>query len=245
MNRSETLRVFWPRRPRPGNFGDLLGPVIMKHYGYSIEHAKQDTAQIFGCGSVAKLATPGSVVLGSGIISSYTEVAANAHWIWVRGPETRHRVMACGGTCPEIFGDPALLLPRVMAASRRKHFDLGIVPHYVDHDTVTRLYPKHRIINVLNSDPLRVARAITECRAIISSSLHGLIVAQAYGIPAAWVRFSDNLAGDGVKFRDYYASVGLTDVEPSSMDQPQFLTGGYDDTAIHDIMSRGSWLDLL
>ena len=73
------LRLFWPRRPRPGNFGDLLGPVIMQHYGYRVEHAKQDNAQVFHCGSVAKLATPGSVVLGSGVISSYNDVDPAAH----------------------------------------------------------------------------------------------------------------------------------------------------------------------
>lgn len=239
------LRLFWSRRPHPGNFGDLLAPVILRHYGYQVEHAKQDNAEIFACGSVGKLASAGSVVLGSGVISSYNDVDPRAHWIWTRGPETRSRVLACGGSCPEIYGDPALLLPRIQPPSRRKHFDLGIVPHYVDYDQVCKTYPKHRVINVLNSDPLRVVNAITECRQIIASSLHGLIVAQAYGIPAAWIKFSDNLSGDGVKFRDYFQSVALAHAEPSTMQQPEFYLGHYDDSAINDIMTQGQWMSLL
>ena len=241
----EPLRVFWPRRPRPGNFGDLLGPEILQHYGYKFQHAKQDTAQVFGCGSVAKLATAGSVVLGSGVISSYNDVDPRAHWIWVRGPETRARVLACGGTCPEIYGDPALLLPRIVAPSRRQHFDLGIVPHYVDHAAIQARYPGERVINVLNPRALQVVLAITECRHIISSSLHGIIVAHAYGIPAAWAQFSDALAGDGVKFRDYFQSVGIRDARPSTVEDPIFYQPSFNDSVIHDIMSTGGWLDLV
>ena len=217
----------------------------MTHYGYRFDHAKQENAQVFHCGSVAKLAGPGSVVLGSGIISSYNDVDPRAHWIWVRGPETRARVLACGGTCPEIYGDPAMLMPRIVAPSRRKHFDLGYVPHYVDYSLVQSLHPDQRVINVLNSDATRVVRAITECRQIISSSLHGIIVAHAYGIPAAWVRYSNNLAGDDVKFRDYFASVGFNDVQPSDADAPIFYLPEISDETIHDILQQGHWLERL
>jgi len=34
-------------------------------------------------------------------------------------------------------------------------------------------------------------------------------VAHAYGIPAVWVKFSNKLFGDNIKFYDYFASVGI------------------------------------
>jgi hypothetical protein len=51
-----------------------------------------------------------------------------------------------------------------------------------------------------------VAEEVRGCRRIASSSLHGLVLADGYRIPAIWVRFSDRPGGDGFKFRDYLAS---------------------------------------
>jgi hypothetical protein len=59
-----------------------------------------------------------------------------------------------------------------------------------------------------------VIDAIASCRAILSSSLHGIIAAHAYGVPATWVKPSDRPKGDGFKFLDYWASMGRDDVKP-------------------------------
>ena len=53
-------------------------------------------------------------------------------------------------------------------------------------------------------------RQIAECRFILSSSLHGLIIADSMGIPNLHVEFGDRLLGDGYKFDDYYSAYGLT-----------------------------------
>jgi hypothetical protein len=132
-----------------------------------------------------------------------------ARYLAVRGPLTRDVVLRAGGDCPEVYGDPALLLPLVYlrSAFRERRHDIGLVPHYVDLKAA-RNYGLP-IINPLRADPLEVVNEILACRAILSSSLHGIIVAHAYGIPAAWVRLSDRLDGDDTKFRDYAASVGI------------------------------------
>lgn len=65
--------------------------------------------------------------------------------------------------------------------------------------------------------PISVLHDIARCEYILSSSLHGLVVADALGIPNAWILLSDKVHGNGFKFRDYhsafncsYESVALT-----------------------------------
>ena len=62
---------------------------------------------------------------------------------------------------------------------------------------------------------------MTACAYIVSSSLHGICVAEAYGIPAVWVRLADNIVGGEFKFRDYYASTGR-DMHPQDWRRQYF-----------------------
>jgi pyruvyltransferase len=54
----------------------------------------------------------------------------------------------------------------------------------------------------------------------LSSTLHGLVFAHAYGKPALWLEFGDRVLGNGFKFFDYYHSIG---VQPQ--DVPYFRVG--------------------
>lgn len=238
--KKEVLNVFWFRRPRPGNFGDILTPLILAHYGYQVNHSMQEDADYMMIGSIAKLARPGITVLGSGAMTSGAKLDPGANWRWVRGPHTRDLVIRNGGECAEIYGDPAMLLPRIIAPAADKKHAVGIVPHYVDYQETKDRYPDLPVINILNSDPAEVVREITQCERIISSSLHGIIAAHAYGIPAAWVEFGDRLSGDGTKFHDHYESVGLAALA-STVDSPVFTTATFDDSEIHRILQQGDF----
>lgn len=232
------IKVFWYRKPKPGNFGDILTPLILAAYGYNIEHAMPDAADYVMVGSIAKIILPRHTVLGSGVMTADPALCSTANWLWARGPRTRRAVLANGGHCPEVYGDPALLLPRIIPATAEKKYQIGIVPHYVDYAQVLESYPGYRVINLLNSDPRAVIKEITECEQIISSSLHGIVAAHAYGIPAAWVKFSDKLAGDDTKFHDHYESIGLT-AQLSSVDSPVFSCEEFSDSAIDTILKQG------
>jgi hypothetical protein len=89
------------------------------------------------------------------------------------------------------------------------HNVVGVFAHYCDLEDPQILAGKWNVINPLG-DPLAVIDHMRKFSPILSSSLHGIILAHAYGIPAAWVRLSDKLFGDGVKFADYADSVGIT-----------------------------------
>ena len=62
-----------------------------------------------------------------------------------------------------------------------------------------------------------VIENLCDCERIVSSSLHGLIMATAYGIPCRWAELSDNVIGDGTKFRDFFQSVHMSDQQPLNM----------------------------
>ena len=213
------LKVWWSQGPKPGNFGDILTPYILKYYNIPFEFSKKSYNTIC-IGSIASKAKDDTLVLGSGIINSFEKLNINADWRFVRGPYTRRRIVDLGGECPEIYGDPAMLLP-LFCEESKKEYDVGIVPHYVDYNLVKDTYNLEFVINVLDN-PLNVTKQITKCRFIISSSLHGIIVANAYGIPAAWVKFSNKLHGDDIKFKDYGDSVG-EEIISSTYKNPVFV----------------------
>jgi hypothetical protein len=210
-----TLTAWWSTRPLPGNLGDILSPLLIKRlYDYELKYDSSfDKHHLLAVGSILSKATGKSTVWGSGIINSSEVPSREARYLAVRGPLSYERIIQVGGKCPEVFGDPALLLPLVHAPDISKKYKLGIIPHYVDYDTVRQWYSDTDIpvINILNADPLSVVDQILECENIISSSLHGLIISNAYGIPAKWVKFSNKLVGDDVKFLDYHASVNMKD----------------------------------
>jgi len=70
---------------------------------------------------------------------------------------------------------------------------------------------------------------------ILSSSLHGLIVADSYGIPNAWVRFSDNISGGSFKYLDYFASVGRDVQEPVRIESSEDLDATLQDESLFTV----------
>jgi hypothetical protein len=202
------VRVWWAKAPAPGNLGDVLTPVILRGLGIEARYAPQQNAQLLAIGSIIRFATR-HAVWGSGAMRMTDKPSPKARYLAVRGPLTRDVVRAAGGDCPEVYGDPALLLPLFHNAPVEQKYELGVVPHYRDTEALTcAKLSGLPIAWPLHANPLAVVDRIRSCKAIISSSLHGIIVAHAYGIPAAWL-YSPRLNGDGTKFRDYAASVGI------------------------------------
>jgi len=136
----------------------------------------------------------------------------------VRGPCSRKKLLEAGIPCPEIYGDPALLLPKFHDPEVHKTHKVGIIPHFVDKDSDCLKAYKHmdgvRLIDVENPNPLQFIEHVKSCEHILSSSLHGLIVADAYNVPSVWIKMSDDILGGAFKFIDYFKSVGREDEAP-------------------------------
>ena len=130
----------------------------------------------------------------------------------VRGPLTRAALVEKGYNCPQIYGDPILLISKFYQPKvGQVIYEYGIVPHYIDKNQPVIQEFKDKNIKVIDIQNYKTWQSfiddICQCRYIFSSSLHGLIVAESYGIPSAWVGFSDYIEGWEFKFRDYYMSI--------------------------------------
>lgn len=199
------------------NWGDALNSVLVELLsGRAVQHLEGvHHERYLVVGSVLDAANARAEVWGSGFIKdgqNLTEPPKAIHA--VRGPLTRAALLSQGIACPEIFGDPALLFPRFYDPVVPKRFRLGIVPHYVDsgHPWVQAmaLHPDVRVIDI-QSGVFGFVEQLKSCEAIASSSLHGLIAADAYGVPNLQILLSDKLIGGNFKFRDYRLSIGVAE----------------------------------
>ena len=176
---------------------------------------------LIGIGSVLHVYDRKNVIVwGSGIIKSNSKIF-EADFRAVRGMETIRRLNELGYKTPKILGDPALLLPLIIKPNIRIKNKIGIVPNYKQFDEIKLKYslsPEFSLID-LRDDILSVTNEMTSCEYIIATSLHGLIVAHAYNIPAIWVDLNVNtkLAGDDIKFKDYFSSVNIDYYSPYNL----------------------------
>jgi len=221
---SKYILAYWWGDPSINNFGDVLNPFIIAALsGREVVHCYR-VVNIAGkpvywvVGSVLRfIDCSNAVVWGSGFVDSEDTIPTGQlpkKVLAVRGPLTREKLLRLGVECPEVYGDPALLCPMFFKPATAKLNRLGFVPHYVDRNSPLldkfRKMPGVSVIDVTGGVE-DVVRGITECEVIASSSLHGLVVADAYGIPSMWLKISGKLRGDDFKFHDYLLSVGRRD----------------------------------
>lgn len=239
MNKRINL-VYW-NKP---NFGDQLSPyIINKLSGLPIQYKRGPVSvrrsikeilkylicnnrkalkdmlfswehNIIGIGSVINLGNHKSHIWGSGFMIACA----------VRGEYTNNKIISMGysGCC--VFGDPALLLPLVYEPTppqkkNVKNIQIGIVPHFSEVDYFIKQYGlKYTVIDLRTFEVEKVIDEINSCQYVLSSSLHGIIVAHAYHIPCIWIQ-KGYIHTDGIKFYDYFSSVnipiyeGFTDIE--------------------------------
>jgi len=160
-----------------------------------------------------------AVIWGAGCISNTVPLTGRPKTICaVRGWLSNERLKEAGLTAPGVVGDAALLLPRLYEPERTlERCSLGIIPHCFEWDEEfyrkTREWEDARVIDISGGIE-EVIEQIIACDRVVSSSLHGIICADAYGVPAIWLHASDKPTGDGFKFRDYFSSVNRPDSEP-------------------------------
>lgn len=169
-------------------------------------------------------------IIGSGILaeSSVDNIRGTPSKVcFVRGPISRKILCEKGIETPEIYGDLALALPLYYYPKIAKKFKLGIVLHYADEnlDTVNQIKNQFSDIKFIYMRGYKkwtdIIDSILSCEVIFSSSLHGLICAEAYKVPCQWIYFSDERhfaemwpTGWKLKFYDFYFSIQKNFIRP-------------------------------
>lgn len=191
------------------NFGDDLNPFLWQELlGKRVRLVPRTQAHVLGMGSILEQATERSLVAGSGFLrppSPGARVPGNV--LSVRG-----MLSAACVERPVLMGDPAVLSAILFPRSSRPTRALGVVPHVSEVDECLAEAPSGVEVIDVRRSPIEVVRRIAACKRIVSRSLHGLIVADAYEVPNVWIAPSARMAGGEFKFHDYYST---TDRRPA------------------------------
>lgn len=157
----------------------------------------------------------------------------------LRGPVSAQTFRREGIEAPEIYGDPVWFLPSLIKPSPVQSCELGIVVHLTElseqkatastHESILRykipseLATNLCIINTLIEPTFEAieqkVKEITACKRIISTSLHGLVIAEAYKIPCLYLlncgggttmlHLENETEVMDQRIRDFYSGVGL------------------------------------
>ena len=129
----------------------------------------------------------------------------------VRGPLTREQVLKYGHKCPEVYGDPAILMPYIYSPKCEVTHDLLVIPQFYTEAEFRKNHPNLFMVSMNTNDYKSVIDAIVSSKKVITSSLHGIILAETYGVPAVFYRGLGKR--EDFKYLDYYYSTKRHDIK--------------------------------
>ena len=200
------------------NLGDYLSLVIVNYLlekqGLSLDTITRKTYYLYAIGSIIGWGYQDAVIYGSGLINKKNVLRCMRQKLdirAVRGPCSRQILQAYGITCPKIYGDPACLLPLYFYPNVTKKWKYSLILHHkskLRNDEKVRHQAEKmgiHFIEILTTDYKSFVKQILASEYIVSSALHGIILAESYGIPTIFLK--ENLNQD-IKFDDWFFSTG-------------------------------------
>lgn len=213
--RLQHKNYFWNPKDNTPNIGDYLAfETVCFFLNLRDGHALDiDKGKILSIGSVLHFAKDNDVIWGTGRngkISDKRHKFKHLDVRAVRGPLTKKFLQERGIEAPNTFGDPGILAPFIYPSdilnpmNEKKTEDFLIVPQLNDDQSIynnfeTKLVSPRQL-------PGNFLSKLTKANRVIASSLHGLILAEAYGIPATF--FNSGSGETLFKYEDYYKGTG-------------------------------------
>lgn len=218
-------RTWWHRGHSASAVGDILGPWIVDQItGIPPKWCRRDQGLLVG-GNTLSMATGEQEVWGSGILQRGDTVSPEATIKSVRGPLSYAAVTSSGGRCAGVFGDPAMLLPTFIPRRRKEaRFEVGLIRHerHLADDVAMQHVKDISLVGSGVEVIKRVINEIQECESVLSTSVYGVMIANAYGIPARWCvagNRNSQYSGDRTEFEDYFGSVGIATQVPLDLSE--------------------------
>lgn len=210
----DTKFLYWwkPRNkykifPKKLNVGDALSPYVVWHTMQTRGPVKPKH-KMLAIGSILNHARTGDLIWGTG----YNSTKAPSTYVFkdldvraVRGPLTKDFLEKRGIEVPEIFGDPGILSSLYFPRASIQDLEYLVIPHMNENKY------KFCTSNVLETkgSVTQFMSTIVRAKKVISSSLHGIVIAESFGIPSVLLK-NDNGEGDE-KYFDYYLGTNRKD----------------------------------
>lgn len=198
------------------NLGDMLSPVVVENIlqtkGIDIDKKVESTKHLYAIGSIIGQGFADATIWGSGFLFDPGDsllMKIKYHYMrkldirCVRGPKTREIFLRLGMECPDKYGDPACLMPLFYNPDVQKEREYRVVLHFRNE------LQCEDALGILTNDYKQFIDEICKAKLIISGSLHGIILAESYGIPAIFLQ--DRKSIYMIKYQDWYESTGRKD----------------------------------
>ena len=219
--------MFWWHASSGVNFGDDLSHVIVERIlGRPVKYRNLNSSQkiLLGGGSILHYARDRDVIWGSGFREDpsgenrFHSLDVRA----VRGPKTRDFLLKKGIDCPQVYGDPAVLMGHLFPEFKKQKpiYDYIIIPNIVEISS----FASYKNVVVPTLPWNEIVQKMNQSKLVISSSLHGIIVAEAYGIPARLLKMT--WVEPLLKYQDYYESTGRPNFKYATSVQEALRMGG-------------------
>ena len=220
------LKLFYWAAP---NFGDALSKRVVEFMsGREVVHVRPKKADLFAVGSLMHMVSKHfseyrrphnpPILWGTGVLNPFfkKDFVPHIDVRILRGPIS---AVFLKKKMKE-FGDPGLFAPEAIGQPDERRDQIAIIPHHSQMENpvfqeVAASDTRFKLVDVRKS-PEEVCLEIAASAHVFSASLHGLIVADAYGVPNTWIDPGKQV---WMKYHDYAASVGRFLLHPIEIDE--------------------------